>query len=87
MTEKKQMEEFARGLTKAAKNHDEWLVIVRFGLAELLEEQGFLFELVWHEAVRENTRRDRPAAEVSIVAHQIFNELRLKIVSRDRDDD
>lgn len=80
MTDRKKMEEFARGLAKAAKSHDDWLIIISFGLNTLLEEQGFLFELIWEEAVRENTCRERPAREVAIVAHQIFNELRLKLV-------
>lgn len=86
MTDRKQMEEFVSGLAKAAKSHDDWLVIMRFGLGTLLEEQGFLFELVWQEAMRENKRRSGPAEEVTIVAHQIFNELRLKLVCRDGED-
>lgn len=79
-------EKFVTDLTSAARTHDEWLVIVRYGLATLLEDQSFLFELIYREAVREHERRKVKPDDPAIVAHQIFNELGLRFTVAGRDE-
>ena len=47
-----EQENFAVNLTAKCKTHDEWLSVVRFGLATLLENQRVFAEIIVSEAQR-----------------------------------
>lgn len=74
-----ELENFAVQLTDAAKTHEEWQAIVRFGLGTLLENQSVLAEIITREATREAARfnQDRvtglhePSDHVSSILAQL----------------
>lgn len=51
-------EDFAFKLTDSATCHNEWLVVVRFGLPTLLADQKLLAEIIAREAEREAVRHN-----------------------------
>lgn len=73
-------ENFAIKLTDAAKHHDEWLAIVRFGLPTLLNDQPLLFEIMSREAGMIVERRGTTGFVTADALRQIFIELKLKLV-------
>jgi hypothetical protein len=72
-------ENFAIQLTDAAKTHEEWLSIVCFGMATLLENQLLLMECIVREASRQNERSKVKSRVVADEARQIMEELGLRI--------
>ena len=72
-------ENFAIQLTDAAKTHEEWLSIVRFGMATLLENQLLLMECIVREACRQKDRSPVKSRVVADEARQIMEELGLRI--------
>ena len=54
-------ENFAITLTDKCKTHSEWLSVVRYGLASLLQNQPLLIEIIVREAVREIERVQAPS--------------------------
>jgi hypothetical protein len=62
---------------KATKNHADWLVITRFGLSSLLDEQSYLLSLISKEAGEEVKRV--PGVTLDQAFAQIMSELGLKV--------
>lgn len=71
-------ENFVIKLTDAAKSHEEWLSIVRFGLATLLENQLLLMECIVREACRERERSTLKTRVAADEARKIMEELGLR---------
>jgi|GEM_PF-3018595 len=72
-------ENFAIKLTDQCQTHKEWLAIVRYGLATLLQNQPLLIEIIVREAVREIERGGVPGSHVAAdEARRIFKELGLR---------
>jgi hypothetical protein len=62
---------------KATKNHADWLVITRFGLPSLLDEQAYLLSLIAKEASEEVKRVQGVTLDQAFAA--IMAELGLKV--------
>jgi hypothetical protein len=79
-------ENFIDALAKEAANHEHWLIIIKFGLPTLLNEQPFLAELIVREAERaaEIFNRSLVTGRHTGADHvgQILGELGLKLESR-----
>ncbi len=72
---------FALQLTAQTKTHIEWLSVMRFGMATLMQDQQTLMQCVFVEAKRESERGEglRKSQTVANIAAEIFDELRLKV--------
>jgi len=78
-------EAFAIALTDAAKTHDEWLSIVKFGMPTLLRDQQLLMEIIVRRAeiVCEQNKKHAIHRVVADDARVILDELGLKFVASD----
>lgn len=72
-------ENFAIQLTDNAKNHDEWLSIVRFGLLTLLENPLLLMECIVREAERQKDQSGVIDRHTADEARAIMEELGLRV--------
>jgi len=70
-------ERFATNLAANTKTHDEWLLVVKFGLGTLLQNQGTLAEILAAEAARESAKNNEPP---HYEMHRMMRELGLKFV-------
>ena len=75
------MENFVINLTDAAKTHEEWLNIMRFGLKNLIELPLLLFECIIREASRDRTESKVNYRVIADDAVRILNELGLKLTT------
>jgi hypothetical protein len=62
----------------ACKTHDEWLMVVRFGLSQLLKNQPVLFEVISREASRLAVGNPSGLIAADAIV-RIFTELELQI--------
>jgi hypothetical protein len=68
----------------SAPSHEDWLSLMRLGMATLLGEPRLLTELIWGEASRQAARhqsRARASRGTSAEAVKIFDELGLKSIA------
>lgn len=72
-------ENFVIDLTTAAKTHEEWLSIVRFGMSQLIENQPLLAEVICREAGAMAVRDPRETVVAGDFIAQILLELKLKL--------
>ena len=75
---------YITGLIAQTITHEEWEIVVRFGLQTLLENPVMLIEIVFEEAKSELARRAQPRDEpgnVLVEVVKILTDLNLKIVS------
>jgi hypothetical protein len=72
-----EQENFVIDLMVKTKSHDEWLVVVRFGLGSLLSNQGLLAEIIVNEAIREAAKISTHKASDEVA--KILGELGLKL--------
>ena len=78
-TREQEQENFAIKLTDQCSTHSEWLAVVRYGLATLLQNQPLLIEIIVREAVKEIERGAVPGSHVAAdEARRIFKELGLR---------
>ncbi len=61
--------------------HEDWLKVMRFGLATLAQNQPLLQELIFAEALRELKRHEGQwtAAEIAAQSQEICRELGLRL--------
>jgi hypothetical protein len=76
-------ENFVHGLAKAYTNHLDWLVLIRYGLKTLLDNQPFLMELIALEAERLAVEGGREHLKPSDCMRTILEELGLRLVIAD----
>lgn len=76
---------FVKNLMAACNSHDQWLVIMRFGLGSLLEDQSLLMECISAEAKaicdRSNAAEGSEPRFPWEVVGPIMQELGLKVVA------
>lgn len=78
-SQKEKQRLFAKQLTESAKMHGDWLAVVRFGLASLLEDQDFLLELILQEASRLTVEEPLSNNDQEVI--RIFKEVGLRLLS------
>lgn len=73
---REQKRQFIRDLDVQMKDHESWLILVRYGMLSLLEDQDVLIEIICNES-------DRRYGNTSFVAGvvDICSELGLKLVA------
>lgn len=71
--------EFAKEITAATKSHADWLQVMRFGLPQLIENQGLLAHLI----VEESKRRSDAFGSNLMSTKIMLEELGLRIVLAD----
>lgn len=83
--EKLAMAEFANELIDHTHNHEHWVMMVKYGLKTLLDNQELLIELITREATIQEARFDGkhdPARDAGYYARGIFAELGLTLTAR-----
>jgi len=75
--------EFIKSLTEAAKTHEDFLTIVRYGLQQLLADQQLLLKVIFADAAREVGRSGGELSMSAAAAHT-FEELGLRILFEPR---
>ena len=83
MTPEEQLaiENFGISLVEQSKSHEDWLKIMRFGLATFAENQALLLELIFAEALRElkSGGLDWTSSELATHSQEICRELGLRL--------
>ena len=78
-----EQEQFAIDLTDNSRTHDDFLLLVRFGMKTLLEHQTVLIEIIFREAERELKRKNLAGRTISDEGRKIFDELGLRFTQTD----
>ena len=73
-------EQFVIELSDKTTNHEQWLLVVRFGIHHLMENQPLLMEVIVREAQRECAKSQRPNRVPADDARVILDELGLRLV-------
>jgi hypothetical protein len=72
-------EQFAIEITDKCKTHQEWVAVVNFGLATLLQNQTLLIEIIVREAMRQIDRKKATSFPIADEVSLIFAELGLHL--------
>lgn len=72
--------DFIIKLSEQIKNHEDWLIFVKFGLAQLLKDQDVLIEILMNEAQKELKKINITHFTLADIINKLMNELKIKIV-------
>lgn len=72
-----EIEAFARSMALQCRTHAEWLVLMRYGLGFLVDNQPLLVELISGEAARETDRQGAEGSTAANLKAVILDELGL----------
>jgi hypothetical protein len=72
-----EVEAFGEQLANNCDTHEQWIIVVRFGLETFLKNQPMFFEVIWREAIRQLQRRQIDG-DLAVQARLIFQELGLR---------
>jgi hypothetical protein len=70
---------FVFDMDRQCAEHDDWLVLVRFGMPTLLKDQEVLLELIYREARRQSERDKVDVFRPAEYMQKLFEELGLHI--------
>ena len=75
------IENYGISLLDQSTSHEDWLKIMRFGLATLAQNQPLLLELIFAETLREMKRQECEwtAHEIAMQSQEICRELGLRL--------
>jgi hypothetical protein len=80
LTEAQRDDKFVLDLADACHNHADWLVLVRFGMSTLLQNQPLLIRLIILEAEREAANKENTHPSRMKEVERIMGELQLRMV-------